>query len=86
MDFASSQVFVEVTGEEEQIFQGEVEDGIASCAMEQAHIWAVAAKEGGTSISAQFAQEIMNMTSGYKKTYDIARCGVVVRECLCVLC
>lgn len=46
LELASPFVYCEVSDEKEEIFKDEVVDGIASCAQEQAAVWAQAAKEG----------------------------------------
>ena len=45
MDFASSSIHFDVNDEKEDIFVDDVEDGIASCAEQQAKLWVAAAVE-----------------------------------------
>eukprot|EP01105_Mastigella_eilhardi_P023908 TRINITY_DN6113_c0_g1_i1.p1 TRINITY_DN6113_c0_g1~~TRINITY_DN6113_c0_g1_i1.p1 ORF type:complete len:1182 (-),score=308.16 TRINITY_DN6113_c0_g1_i1:54-3599(-) len=45
--FGSAYVLADASGETEDIYQDDVDDGIAACAEEQAKIWAEAAKEQG---------------------------------------
>lgn len=61
MYFASPYAFFPETEEQEEIYQDEIEDGIASCASTQAEIWANEAKSGATGLDPEFVQEIVKM-------------------------
>lgn len=61
MYFASTHAFYPTQDEQEDIFQDEIEDGIAACASTQAEIWANEAKTGATGLDAEFVQEIIKM-------------------------
>lgn len=41
MDFGNDKVFVDLFGDEEDVYKDEIIDGIASCAKEQAEAWQV---------------------------------------------
>lgn len=66
VQFASPYVFCDITEEKEEIYQDEIEDGLAACAEEQAKLWAEAAKEDPTLANASFVDELKRMTSSYK--------------------
>eukprot|EP01105_Mastigella_eilhardi_P018376 TRINITY_DN4244_c0_g1_i1.p1 TRINITY_DN4244_c0_g1~~TRINITY_DN4244_c0_g1_i1.p1 ORF type:complete len:1146 (+),score=215.48 TRINITY_DN4244_c0_g1_i1:73-3510(+) len=55
--FASACAYVDVSGETEDIYQDDIDDGIATCAEEQAKIWAQAAKEQGAD--PMFVRELL---------------------------
>ena len=73
MNFGSEYVLVDLVEETEEIYQDEVEDGIAAGAAEQARLWALAAAESrdGVEKSQEFINELVAMTTSYdnqKKT------------------
>jgi hypothetical protein len=61
MDLASNYLFCDNTEEVEVIYTDEVNDGIASCADEQAQVWAAAAKEEGRNDD-PFLRELGSIT------------------------
>eukprot|EP01125_Pyxidicula_operculata_P008162 TRINITY_DN275_c0_g2_i1.p1 TRINITY_DN275_c0_g2~~TRINITY_DN275_c0_g2_i1.p1 ORF type:complete len:1179 (+),score=388.10 TRINITY_DN275_c0_g2_i1:39-3575(+) len=61
MNFGSEFVYLAKEIEEEEIFQDEIDDGIAAAAQEQAKIWAEAAKEEGSLMDPSFVAELMRM-------------------------
>ena len=56
-----------------QIFEDEVQDGIAHAAKEQADVWATAAAEEGNDST--FVRELVSLTSSYLRKKDGARAG-----------
>jgi len=67
MNFGSEYVLVDLIEETEEIYQDEVEDGIAAGAAEQARLWAQAAAESrdGVEKSQEFIKELVAMTTSY---------------------
>jgi hypothetical protein len=78
MEFGSQFVYVpSAKAETEEIFEGiarssssnspghadEIEDGIAAAAMDQAKLWAEAAKEEGSIFDPDFVRTLMQMVS-----------------------
>jgi hypothetical protein len=51
---------VDTSGETENIFRGEIEDGIANCAEESAHAWAIEASEQGRTDP--FVRDLLKLT------------------------
>lgn len=75
MEFASKFVFADIDHVSEDIYIDEVEDGIASCAEEQARVWALAAEELASGVAevkaedlsnAAFVRELQQMTAQLK--------------------
>ena len=66
MQPASDSILLTLHRQEEDIYQDEVEDGIANCAEEQAQVWAQAALEEENSESKPFIQELLKMTQKFK--------------------
>ena len=76
MNFGSVDVLFEAFASEEDIYTDEINDGIASCAEQQAKIWAVAANEADQSGSmdtklAAFVADLVKMTQNYTNKYTI---------------
>eukprot|EP01113_Clastostelium_recurvatum_P010241 TRINITY_DN1504_c0_g1_i4.p1 TRINITY_DN1504_c0_g1~~TRINITY_DN1504_c0_g1_i4.p1 ORF type:complete len:204 (-),score=55.09 TRINITY_DN1504_c0_g1_i4:66-677(-) len=67
MEFGSECILADIYNETEEIYQDEVDDGIASCAEEQAKIWAQEAQDDqeGTN-SREFNQRLVNLLAAYK--------------------
>lgn len=72
MDFGSAHILFDPFSASEDIYQDEIEDGIAACAEQQAKIWAMAAKEATQnqdqdtdSKSAKFIDSLITLTSSY---------------------
>jgi hypothetical protein len=62
MEFGSKKIYINTKREEEEIYKDEVNDGIASCAEEQAIIWADASKDDENIHSKAFVEELLRMT------------------------
>jgi len=61
MDLAAKFVYAPKQEEVEEIFEDEIIDGIAHCAMEQAQVWAEEARNGGASFDKSFLDELARM-------------------------
>jgi len=61
MNFAAPEALVPLEEELEDIFQDEIEDGIAACAAAQAEIWAAEAQAGASTLDADFVKAILAM-------------------------
>jgi len=65
MEFGSRSLFASVVQETEDIYEDEVNDGIANCAKEQAEAWAEAASETGEEPN-EFIGRLLQMTGKLK--------------------
>jgi len=77
MEFGSAVLFASALKENEDIYEDEVNDGIANCAKEQAEAWAQEAAETGVEQS-EFIQRLLRMTGGLKdKRVAATRAGAM---------
>jgi actin-related protein len=77
MEFGSSSLFASTVKEIEDIYEDEVNDGIANCAKEQAEAWAQEAAETGAERS-EFIQRLLKVTGGLKdKRVAATRAGAM---------
>lgn len=67
MEFGSKAFLISTVEETEDIFEDEVNDGIANCAKEQAEAWIEAAAESGEAPS-EFVSRLLSMTGALKDT------------------
>ena len=61
MEFGAGKLFVDTFGESEDIYKDECDDGIASCAEEQAAVWLLESQEQGTDN--KFVAELLRLTT-----------------------
>jgi len=77
MEFGSTSLFVRAVKESEDIYEDEVNDGIANCAKEQAEAWAQEAEETGAKQS-DFINRLLQLTGGLKdKRIAATRAGAM---------
>mmetsp|Transcript_122420 Transcript_122420/g.391427 ORF Transcript_122420/g.391427 Transcript_122420/m.391427 type:complete len:192 (+) Transcript_122420:62-637(+) len=77
MEFGSDVLFVSTVQETEDIYEDEVNDGIANCAKEQAEAWAQEAEETGAGAS-QFIGRLLKLTGSLKdKRVAATRAGAM---------
>jgi hypothetical protein len=77
MEFGSAVLFSSALTETEDIYEDEVNDGIANCAKEQAEAWAQEAAETGAENSA-FIERLLRLTGGLKdKRVAATRAGAM---------
>jgi len=77
MDFGSQCLFLPSAPETEDIYEDEVNDGIANCAKEQAEAWAQEASEQGQEES-EFIQRLLKLTGALKdKRVAAVRAGAM---------
>ena len=77
MDFATERLLVDIDGEKESIYEDEVNDGIASCAEEQALIWVEASQEDDQA-DRSFLRSLVALTTKYTaKDSGTARSGMM---------
>jgi len=77
MDFGSTALLASILVETEDIYEDEVNDGIANCAKEQAEAWAQEAAETGVGES-QFISRLLQVTGAMKdKRVAASRAGAM---------
>ena len=69
MEFGSKYLFLDISKETEEIYQDEIEDGLASCAQEQAEIWEVAAEEQENQKFRDFVRNLRSLAGAYTQQH-----------------
>jgi len=75
MELGSSVLLVRTMEETEDIYEEEVNDGIANCAKEQAEAWAAEAAE--TAAQSEFVQKLLRLTGALNSKRGATRAGAM---------
>jgi hypothetical protein len=69
MNFASGLIYYPITSDcdLEEIYEDELEDGLATAAQEQAKLWASQATSGDETLDKEFVQQLLEMSKDKEK-------------------